>query len=204
MLSPTRGSFTLRTRRSLIPKASLAIFLLILIIQLTVYTPLLDHTGPILSNLKEDFKDPLSHYTNYGKLLNGSDSDEETSTYNETSIMDDFVWTRDFNQSFISYGTTDCIPRFDDDWIQLAIDRNRTCNSAPFPVEETKRVAIATWMVGQPQEAYLRAIGSQVFHSAVHGSTTHVRVSKAHFIYKSDVDLSRYYANDWSTVLSTK
>ncbi|KAJ4372010.1 hypothetical protein N0V83_003783 [Neocucurbitaria cava] len=81
----------------------------------------------------------------------------------------------DNNQTFVSYGQTQCIPDFGDTLKQLAIVRNESCTKhAPFPAEETRRVAFASITTGKPEEAYQRAIQSQMFHSAVHGTSIHV------------------------------
>ncbi|CAO2656543.1 Nn.00g053460.m01.CDS01 [Neocucurbitaria sp. VM-36] len=81
----------------------------------------------------------------------------------------------DYKRAFVSYGPTQCLPDFDDKTMQLAIVRNESCAKyAPFPAEETRRVAFASITTGKTEEAYQRAIQSQMFHSAVHGTSTHV------------------------------
>lgn len=82
---------------------------------------------------------------------------------------------RDYNQTHISYGPTQCMPHFDNALKELAIARNASCTKhAPFHAEEVRRVAFASITTGKPEDAYQRAILSQMFHSAVHGTSTHV------------------------------
>ncbi|KAF2028102.1 hypothetical protein EK21DRAFT_70476 [Setomelanomma holmii] len=81
----------------------------------------------------------------------------------------------DYKNTFISYGTSKCLPDFSDKMKAAAIERNLTCAKyAPFPAEESRRVAFATITTGKPAEAYQRAIQSQMFASAVKGTSTHV------------------------------
>jgi mannan polymerase II complex MNN10 subunit len=83
--------------------------------------------------------------------------------------------TPNYKNTFISYGTSKCLPDFPDKMKAAAIERNQTCAKyAPFPAEELRRVAFATITTGKPAEAYQRAIQSQMFASAVHGTSTHV------------------------------
>jgi mannan polymerase II complex MNN10 subunit len=83
--------------------------------------------------------------------------------------------TVDYSKTFISYGTSKCMPEFNDKMKVAAAQRNQTCaKHAPFPAEETRRVAFATITTGKPADAYQRAILSQMFASAVHGTSTHV------------------------------
>jgi mannan polymerase II complex MNN10 subunit len=83
--------------------------------------------------------------------------------------------TPNYKNTFISYGTSKCLPDFPDKMKAAAIERNQTCAKyAPFPAEESRRVAFATITTGKPAEAYQRAIQSQMFASAVHGTSTHV------------------------------
>jgi mannan polymerase II complex MNN10 subunit len=86
-----------------------------------------------------------------------------------------FTGTHDYSKTFISYGTSKCMPEFNDQLQAAAVQRNKTCaKHAPFPAEETRRVAFATITTGKPADAYQRAILSQMFASAVHGTSTHV------------------------------
>lgn len=81
----------------------------------------------------------------------------------------------DYSRIHVSYGPTKCMPTFDDSLKKAAIERNRSCTAhAPFPAEESRRVAFASITTGKPLEAYQRAILSQMFHSAVHGSSMYV------------------------------
>jgi|TARA_R110002003_G_scaffold206_11_gene15824 hypothetical protein len=83
--------------------------------------------------------------------------------------------TIDYEKTFISYGASKCFPDFSDKMKAAAIERNRTCAKyAPFPAEETRRVAFATISTGKTAEAYQRAIQSQMFASAVKGTSTHI------------------------------
>jgi mannan polymerase II complex MNN10 subunit len=76
---------------------------------------------------------------------------------------------------FVSYGSSKCLPDFVDEMKAAAIERNHTCTKhAPFPAAESRRVAFATITTGKPAEAYQRAILSQMFSSAVHGSQVHL------------------------------
>jgi mannan polymerase II complex MNN10 subunit len=78
-------------------------------------------------------------------------------------------------EMFVSYGSSKCLPDFDDKMAVAAIKRNHTCAKyAPFPAAESRRVAFATITTGIPAEAYQRAILSQMFSSAVHGSQVHL------------------------------
>lgn len=80
-----------------------------------------------------------------------------------------------YNQSFFSYGYTKCLPPFTKPMLPEAIDRYISCTQyAPFQIQETQRVAFASITTGRRQEAYDRAIQSQMFHAAVHDSTIHV------------------------------
>ena len=81
----------------------------------------------------------------------------------------------EYDRTFISYGPTKCLPDFDDQMKQLAIARNESCvKHSPFTADENRRVAFASITTGEPADAYQRAIQSQMFHSAVHGTSTHV------------------------------
>lgn len=81
----------------------------------------------------------------------------------------------DYSKTFISYGTSKCMPEFTDKMKAAAIERNQTCAKyAPFPTQETRRTAFATITTGKTAEAYERAILSQMFASAVHGTSTHL------------------------------
>jgi mannan polymerase II complex MNN10 subunit len=81
----------------------------------------------------------------------------------------------DYSKIFVSYGTSKCMPDFSDKMKAAAIERNHTCAKyAPFPAEETRRTAFATISTGKTAEAYQRAIQSQMFASAVHGTSTHL------------------------------
>lgn len=81
----------------------------------------------------------------------------------------------DYAKTFISYGTSKCMPKFTDKMKAAAIERNQTCAKyAPFPAHETRRTAFATITTGKTAEAYERAILSQMFASAVHGTSTHL------------------------------
>lgn len=67
------------------------------------------------------------------------------------------------------------MPKFDKKLQETALARNESCSKhAPFPSSENRRVAFASITTGKPEDAYQRAIESQMFHSAVHGSVTHV------------------------------
>ncbi|KAH8732655.1 hypothetical protein GQ44DRAFT_765741 [Phaeosphaeriaceae sp. PMI808] len=80
-----------------------------------------------------------------------------------------------YEKTFVSYGASKCLPSFDEKMKAAAMERNYTCAKyAPFATEESRRVAFATITTGKPAEAYLRAIQSQMFASAVHGTSTHV------------------------------
>lgn len=84
-------------------------------------------------------------------------------------------WPIDYNKTHVSYGPTQCMPLFTDELKQAALQRNESCAShAPFEAAESRRVAFASITTGKPEDAYQRAILSQMFHSAVHGSTIHV------------------------------
>jgi mannan polymerase II complex MNN10 subunit len=81
----------------------------------------------------------------------------------------------DLSKIIIKYGASNCVPAFTPKMVAAALERNRTCaQHAPFPAQETRRVAFATITTGKPAEAYQRAIQSQMFASAVHGTSTHV------------------------------
>jgi mannan polymerase II complex MNN10 subunit len=67
------------------------------------------------------------------------------------------------------------MPVFTDSLKQLAITHNESCTKhAPFQPQETRRVAFASISTGEPVEAYQRAILSQMFHTAVHGTSIHI------------------------------
>lgn len=81
----------------------------------------------------------------------------------------------DYSKTFISYGTAQCLPDFGDKMKAAAVERNHTCAKyAPFPVEETRRTGFASISTGKTAEAYQRAIQSQMFASAVHGTSFHI------------------------------
>lgn len=81
----------------------------------------------------------------------------------------------DLSKIIIKYGASNCVPAFTPKMVAAALERNRTCaQHAPFPAQETRRVAFATITTGKPIEAYQRAILSQMFASAVHGTSTHI------------------------------
>lgn len=84
-------------------------------------------------------------------------------------------WPVNYKKTHVSYGASQCMPHFSDDLKKAAMQRNESCAAhAPFSTVETRRVAFASITTGKPEEAYQRAILSQMFHSAVHGSTTHI------------------------------
>ncbi|KAI1664260.1 galactosyl transferase GMA12/MNN10 protein [Pyrenophora tritici-repentis] len=81
----------------------------------------------------------------------------------------------DWNKIHLSYGTAQCMPDFDDQHKQLALERRASCDQhAPFPTEESRRVALATISTGKRIPAYDGAIQTQMFHAAVHGTSAHV------------------------------
>jgi mannan polymerase II complex MNN10 subunit len=81
----------------------------------------------------------------------------------------------DYGKTIIKHGASNCLPDFGDKLRAAAVERNHTCAQyAPFPAAETRRVAFATITTGKPAEAYQRAIQSQMFAAAVHGTAVHV------------------------------
>ncbi|KAF1828780.1 hypothetical protein BDW02DRAFT_574592 [Decorospora gaudefroyi] len=81
----------------------------------------------------------------------------------------------DNDKTHISYGPTQCMPAFSDRLKHLAITQNETCaKHAPFQTQETRRVALASINTGDPEEAYQRALQSQMLHSAIHETSTHI------------------------------
>ncbi|KAL6168093.1 hypothetical protein ACJQWK_05754 [Exserohilum turcicum] len=81
----------------------------------------------------------------------------------------------DYAKTHIHYGQAQCMPAFGNDWKQrVAAQRESCAKHAPFNMAETRRTAIASITTGKPQEAYLRAIRTQMFHSAVHKTSTHI------------------------------
>ncbi|CBX95818.1 hypothetical protein IAQ61_004653 [Plenodomus lingam] len=82
---------------------------------------------------------------------------------------------RDYSRTHISYGQTQCMPHFNAQWKQAALDRNASCTQhAPFPTQETRRVGFASITTGASVESYQRAILTQMFHAAVHDTSAHV------------------------------
>lgn len=78
-------------------------------------------------------------------------------------------------QLFFPYGQPQCMPNFTKPMLQDATDRYLSCAQfAPFVIEDTHRVAMASISSGQRFEAYDRAVLSQMFHSVVHENTFHV------------------------------
>ncbi|KAF1842752.1 glycosyltransferase family 34 protein [Cucurbitaria berberidis CBS 394.84] len=182
---------------SLLPKVLIAVFTIAVFYQLPLFSTaphIADPSPTKLSNIPEGswFRDAI-------KTHQAEDNDEESSALansisgttsdlvTKTSISADASAApsssntttasilSEYNRTFISYGTTQCLPHFDDHMKQSAIARNESCTKhTPFTPEETRRVAFASITTGQPAEAYQRAIQSQMFHSAVHGTSTHI------------------------------
>lgn len=108
-------------------------------------------------------------------VTEGSSNPTATSPSRELEQTGDEEIRVGYNQSFFSYGFTKCLPPFTKPMLQEAIDRYISCTQyAPFEIQETQRVAFASITTGRRQEAYDRAIQSQMFHAAVHDSTIHV------------------------------
>ena len=83
--------------------------------------------------------------------------------------------TLETGKTHISYGTAQCMPPFGDELIQLTLARSTSCSEhAPFPIRETRRIAIATISTGRTIRAYEAAIQTQMLHAAVHGTSLHV------------------------------
>lgn len=81
----------------------------------------------------------------------------------------------DYSKILYSYGTHECMPAFDDKMKAAALERNRTCaKHAPFPTAETRRTGFASISTGKTADAYQKAIQSQMFASAVKGSSFHI------------------------------
>jgi len=81
----------------------------------------------------------------------------------------------DLHKAIIKHGASNCVPDFTPKMVASALERNKTCaQHAPFPAHETRRTAFATITTGKPADAYQRAILSQIFASAVHGTSTHI------------------------------
>jgi mannan polymerase II complex MNN10 subunit len=96
----------------------------------------------------------------------------------QSSIISVDITSPDYSKNFVSYGEPECLPAFNETMHQEAITRYVSCTQfAPFYPAETRRVAFATISTGKREEAYDRAIHSQMFHSAVHGTPTHVLCS---------------------------
>jgi mannan polymerase II complex MNN10 subunit len=67
------------------------------------------------------------------------------------------------------------MPDFGMEWQERAAARKESCAKyAPFDIQETRRVALATITTGKPKEAYQRAVQSHMLHAAVHETSTHV------------------------------
>lgn len=82
---------------------------------------------------------------------------------------------RDYEKTFVSYGATQCLPDFDKAMKAAVEERTQSCSKhTPFSTQETRRTAFATITTGDTEDAYQRAILSQMFASAVHGTSTHV------------------------------
>ncbi|EFQ87193.1 hypothetical protein CFE70_001172 [Pyrenophora teres f. teres 0-1] len=83
--------------------------------------------------------------------------------------------TIDWNKIHVSYGNAKCMPDFDDKQKKLALERRASCSQhAPFPSEESRRVAFATISTGKRIPAYDGAIQTQMLHAAVHVSSSHI------------------------------
>lgn len=191
MLSPTRSSFRMPPPGSLLPKVLIAILTIAVFAQLPSFSTTQRHADPIPTTLGHKaepawFQDAIKvHYDDeedeesHRPALSHFVAATPTVRVSKPSASADAETTVDeginYNRTFISYGPTQCLPDFDDKLKQLALARNESCSkNTPFSPVESRRVAFASITTGQPEEAYQRAIQSQMFHSAVHGSSTHV------------------------------
>ncbi|KAL6711735.1 hypothetical protein ACN47E_004669 [Coniothyrium glycines] len=120
---------------------------------------------------------PSSWNKHHKTILKAQDDATESSEGSRTSspMQYDTQELLGLNKSFFSYGMTKCLPPFTQGMLQDAIDRYVSCAQyAPFDISENRRIAFASISTGTSNEAYDRAIQSQMFHSAVHESTVHV------------------------------
>jgi len=75
-------------------------------------------------------------------------------------------------KTHISYGTSQCMPPFNNELIEPT--RTSCSQHAPFPIQETRRIAIATISSGKTIPAYEAAIQTQMLHAAVHDTSLHI------------------------------
>jgi len=104
-----------------------------------------------------------------------SDGEDTTSSATKATSSTSKSAQRDYRRIHVAHGYTQCMPHFDSDWKQAVIERNASCSrSAPFPIEETRRVGFASITTGKPIDAYQNAILTQMFHAALHDNPIHV------------------------------
>ncbi|KAF1935712.1 hypothetical protein EJ02DRAFT_116604 [Clathrospora elynae] len=158
----TRSGFTMTPLGSIVPKILLAVLTLAIFYQLSWHSSDSDPKPTTLGDSAGS-----KWFQGAVKAPQRGDKDDSPAAELPPPL--------DYNRTHISYGPTQCMPTFNDKLKHLALARNESCATyAPFPVQESRRVAFASITTGQPAEAYQRAILSQMFHSAVHGTSTHV------------------------------
>ncbi|KAF2845041.1 glycosyltransferase family 34 protein, partial [Plenodomus tracheiphilus IPT5] len=81
-----------------------------------------------------------------------------------------------YNKTFRSYGPRHCFPSFNTTMQHRAFTRRASCeNSAPFSINETYRVALATASTGSAlNPAYELAIHSHMTYSTIHNTSVHM------------------------------
>jgi mannan polymerase II complex MNN10 subunit len=191
-MMPTSNNYRFPVPGTLLPKILVGILAILIFCQLWSYSAPSAVTGdttavaPALHDGSrpgwyEDTTLPITPTQGDGSdagTIRRPHSDATTPSPDATSSSpssDAKVEFRDYKRTFISYGTTQCLPSFDDNMKAEVIERNASCTKhAPFLTQEIRRVALATITTGKTTDAYQRAIVSQMFASAVHGTSTHV------------------------------
>ncbi|KAL6703052.1 hypothetical protein ACN47E_010259 [Coniothyrium glycines] len=155
---------------SLLPKALIAIFCLAIFYQLTTFTSVSHFAAPVPTSLGDN--NEQTWFQDAAEKPGAKDDEDNSPTGTSTTGA---LSDTSYKEIHISYGPTQCMPHFSPELKKLAAQRKDSCTKyAPFPAIETRRVAFASITTGKPEEAYQRAILSQMFHSAVHDSPIHV------------------------------